>query len=66
MVIGNRAYKVLKEISYERLGGTKEEMNALEIIKHEVEMLGVESTVGVGTTFTVKVRRKTDESEKTR
>ena len=45
MVIGNRAYKVLKEISYERLGGTKEEMGALEIIKHEVDMLGVESTI---------------------
>lgn len=45
MVIGKRAYKVLKEISYERLGGTKEEMSALEIIKHEVDMLGVESVV---------------------
>ena len=45
MVIGNRAYKVLKEISYERLGGTKEEMSALEIIKHEVDMLGIENTI---------------------
>ena len=45
MIIGKRAYKVLKEISYERLGGTKEEMSALEIIKHEVDMLGVENIV---------------------
>ena len=45
MLIGKRAYKVLKEISYERLGGTKEELSALEILKREVEVLGVETTV---------------------
>lgn len=41
MVIGKRAFKVLKEISYERLGGTNEELGALEIIKREVESEGV-------------------------
>ena len=45
MLIGKRAYKVLKEISYERFGGTKEELSALEILKREVEVLGVETTV---------------------
>ena len=45
MVIGKRAYKVLKDISYERLGGTKEEMSALEIIKKEVESENVECSV---------------------
>lgn len=42
MNIGKRAYKVLKEISYERLGGTKEELNALEVIKREVESVNVD------------------------
>ena len=41
MVIGKRAFKVLKEISYERLGGTNEELSALEILKREVESEGV-------------------------
>ena len=45
MKIGKRAYKVLKEISYERLGGTKEELSALEIIQREVESLGIETQV---------------------
>ena len=45
MVIGKRAYKVLKEMSYERLGGTKEEMSALEILKREVDALGVENVI---------------------
>ena len=45
MVIGKRAYKVLKEMSYERLGGTKEEMSALEILKREVDALGVETVI---------------------
>ena len=45
MSIGERAYKVLEEMSYERLGGTKEELSALEIIKREVDALGVENTI---------------------
>ncbi len=45
MTIGERAYKVLEEMSYERLGGTKEELSALEIIKREVDALGVENTI---------------------
>ena len=45
MLIGKRAYKVLKEISYERLGGTKEELSALNILKREVEALNVECEV---------------------
>ena len=45
MSIGERAYKVLEEMSYERLGGTKEEASALEIIKREVDALGVENTI---------------------
>ena len=43
MNIGERAYKVLSEISYERLGGTQEELSALEVIKREVEALGIET-----------------------
>lgn len=45
MNIGERAYKFLEEMSYERLGGTKEELSALEIIKREVDALGVENTI---------------------
>ena len=45
MSIGERSYKVLEEMSYERLGGTKEELSALEIIKREVDALGVENTI---------------------
>ena len=45
MLIGKRAYKVLKEISYERLGGTKEELSALEVLKREVEALGIETEI---------------------
>ena len=45
MNIGERAYKVLEEMSYERLGGTKEELSAVEIIKREVDALGVENTI---------------------
>ncbi len=45
MNIGERAYKVLEEISYERLGGTKEELSALEVIKREVESLKIETII---------------------
>ena len=45
MSIGKRAFKVLQEMSYERLGGTKEELSALEIIQKEVSSLGVEPVV---------------------
>lgn len=45
MEIGKRAYKVLKEISFERLGGTDEELKALNIIKAEIDSLGVETEV---------------------
>lgn len=45
MIIGKRAYKVLKEISYERLGGTQEELNALHVLKREVEALDVETEI---------------------
>ena len=42
----------------------------LALVKRVIDIMqgeiGVESTVGVGTTFTVKIRRKTDEFEKTR
>lgn len=37
MKVGNNAFRVLKNISFERLGGTKEEFKALEIIKKEIE-----------------------------
>ena len=51
MLIGKRAYKVLKEISYERLGGTQEEMSALNILKREdyssYRMLVAMSILGV-------------------
>ena len=45
MIIGKRAYKVLKEISYERLGGTQEELNSLLVLKREVESEGVECVI---------------------
>ena len=45
MNIGERAFKVLSEISYERMGGTNEELSALEVIKREVETLGIETVV---------------------
>lgn len=45
MSIGKRAYKILKEISYERLGGTNEELKALEVIKREVENEGVKCEI---------------------
>ena len=45
MIIGKRAYKVLKEISYERLGGSSEELSALNIIKREVDALGVDNVI---------------------
>ena len=45
MLIGKRAYKVLKEISYERLGGTQEELSALEVLKREVDALGVQTEI---------------------
>ena len=44
-VVGNRAYKVLKEISFERLGGTKEELAALNIIKREIDLLNIENEI---------------------
>lgn len=45
MEIGNRAFNVLKEISFERLGGTKEELAALHIIKREVDNLNVSNVI---------------------
>ena len=45
MSIGSRAYNVLKEISYERLGGTKEEFASLKTLQREVEAEGVECFV---------------------
>ena len=45
MSIGVRAYNVLKEISYERLGGTKEEFQSLKTLQREVEAEGVECFV---------------------
>lgn len=39
----NRAYKLLEKISFERLGGSKEELKAAEIIKEEIEKNGVEA-----------------------
>ena len=45
MEVGNRAYKVLQEISFERLGGTDEELKALHILKDEVDALGIETEI---------------------
>lgn len=45
MKIGKRAYQVLKEISFERLGGTDEEFKALNILKREVESEGIECQI---------------------
>ena len=45
MKIGERAYKVLQEISFERLGGTDEELKALHIIKKEIDALGIETEI---------------------
>ena len=39
----NRAYKLLEKISFERLGGSKEELKAAEILKAEIEKNGVEA-----------------------
>lgn len=45
MEIGKRAYKVLQDISFERLGGTDEELKALHIIKKEIDALGIETEI---------------------
>ena len=38
-----RAYELLEKISFERLGGSKEEKNAAEILKEEIEKRGVKA-----------------------
>lgn len=45
MEIGNRAYKVLEAISFERLGGTDEEFKALNIIKKEIDAIGIKTEI---------------------
>ena len=45
MSIGERAYKVLQAISFERLGGTDEELKALHIIKNEIDALGIRTEI---------------------
>ena len=45
MNIGERAYKVLQDISFERLGGTDEELKALHIIKKEIDALEIENEI---------------------
>ena len=45
MGIGKRAFEVLQKISFERLGGTKEELDSLHIIQEEVNKLGVENII---------------------
>ena len=47
MEIGKRAFEVLQKISFERLGGTKEELDSLHIIQEEVNKLGVENVIEV-------------------
>ena len=39
----NRAYKLLEKISFERLGGSKEELRAANILKEEIEKCGVKA-----------------------
>ena len=43
MKIGKRAYKVLQDISFERLGGSSEELKAANMIITECHKLGVEA-----------------------
>ena len=45
MEIGKRAYKVLEAISFERLGGTDEELKALHILKDEIDALGIQTEI---------------------
>lgn len=45
MKVGNRAFDLLKRISYERMGGTNQEYQALLTLKNEVEALGLKATV---------------------
>ena len=44
-VIGNRAFDLLAKISYERLGGSPEEFNALSILKQELDNLKIENEI---------------------
>ena len=41
----NRAYSLLKRISFERTGGSKEELKAAKIIKKEIEKEGYEAKI---------------------
>ena len=45
MNIGDRAYNVLKSISFERLGGTKEEFESLKLLQTEVENEGIKTFI---------------------
>ena len=40
-----RAFSLLEKISFERIGGSKEEMRAAEIIKEEIEKTGVKAFI---------------------
>ena len=44
-VIGNRAFDLLAKISYERLGGSTEELNALNILKKELDTLKIANEI---------------------
>lgn len=41
----NRCYELLKKISFNRVAGSKEETKAREILAHEIESLGLKTTV---------------------
>lgn len=44
-VIGNRTFDLLAKISYERLGGSTEELNALNILKKELDTLKIANEI---------------------
>lgn len=44
-IIGNRAFELLSKISYERLGGSNEELAALKIIQDEINVLNIPNEI---------------------
>ena len=44
-VIGKRAFELLSKISFERLGGSPEELHSLKFIKKELDLLDIENEI---------------------